>query len=157
VSLIQNILDETVKNRERGLDYAAYAVPGDPRDSASRLKILSWSRNEQLDQLLERFACRTPAGIRSAARQIELWDELLPRVHEVLRGLDADFVRTGQGENVRVVFDVDMGALYYTRLGSNAVLFGATLDQEEVNNGRCERDMYRMVAQIEAVCTTFGA
>ncbi len=55
-----------------------------------------------------------------------------------------------------VVFDIDMGGFYLTRIGSHAVLFGATLDQEEVNNGRCEREMYRMAAQIEAVCTAHG-
>ncbi len=75
---------------------------------------------------------------------------------KALGSLDGEFVKTGQGENVRVVFDVDMGGLYYTRIGSHAVLFGATLDQEEVNNGRCEKEMSRMVAQIEDVCTSHG-
>jgi hypothetical protein len=158
MSLIQNILDDTVMKRERGLDYAAYAVTGDARaDCEARLEVLYRSRSEQLDELLEKFACETPSGTRTATQQVDLWEKLLPRVHEALRALDWDFVRTGQGENVRVVFDLDMGGLYYTRLGSHAVLFGATLDQEEVNNGRCERDMYRMVSQIETVCTSYGA
>jgi hypothetical protein len=154
MSLIQNILDDTVQDRKRGLDYAAYAVTRDSGAAGeSELRILLRSHHIQIEILLKKFGCvgRTPT------EQVELWEQLLPRVHGALRGLDREFVRTGQGENVRVVFDIDMGGLYYTRIGTHAVLFGATLDQDEVNNGRCERDMYRMVAQIEAVSTSHGA
>ncbi|MGC9945011.1 MAG: hypothetical protein ABSF64_01330 [Bryobacteraceae bacterium] len=151
MSLIQNILDNTVTEHEHGLDYAAYAVIIDPAEHS--LEILGRALHPQLGKLLKNFACEG----RTADQQKERWEELLRQVHKALAGLDDDFVGAGQGENVRVVFDLDMGGVYYTRLGRHAVLFGATLDQEEVNNGQCERDMYRMVAQIEAVSTTQGS
>jgi hypothetical protein len=155
---IQDILCETV-SRARGLDYAAYAVAcaadpdGDHGREEPKLVIVNQQYNPQLTDLLRRFACAT----RTADRQVQIWHDLFPLVHKALVGLDHQFVDTGQGENVRVVFDIDMGGFYYTRLGSHAVLFGATLDQEEVNNGRCEREMHRMVGQLEAIFTAHGA
>jgi hypothetical protein len=154
MSIIQDILDDTIQHSTRGLDYAAYAVrlPQGTGDGGE-LKVLIDSRNEaQVAFLLRRFGF----GGRVPEEQFNLWGKLVPRVDKVLRGLDGEFVRTGQGESVRVVFDIDMGGLYYTRIGSHAVVFGATLDQEEVNNGRCEKQMSRMVAQIEDVCTAHG-
>jgi hypothetical protein len=159
-SIIQNILDDTIKldgkNKKgaRGLDYAAYAVMAPPvKGKGGGLEVVNEARNEsQLSDRLDRFACsgRTPD------QQFDTWKELLGQVDKALRSLDGEFIKTGQGETVRVVFDIDMGGIYYTRIGTHAVLFGATLDQEEVNNGRCEREMYRMVAQIEDVCTAHG-
>jgi hypothetical protein len=157
-SVIQDILHDTM-TRSRGLDYAVYAVTdaSDPDLAAAegppKLLILNRSRGEQLSYRLERFAFLG----RTADHQVDLWEGILHRIHSALRSLDPEFVTTGQGANVRVVFDVDMGGFFYTRLGSQAVLFGATLDQAEVNNGRCEREMYHLTSQIEAVFTAHGA
>ena len=154
-SIIQNILDDTVRHA-RGLDYALYAVrhPGldQELETGPEPEFVESLNVKQLDDLLERLACRD----RTPDEQRDLWKKHLRRVDRALRDLDKEFVETGQGETVRVVLDLDMGGLYYTRIDSRAVLFGATLDQEEVNNGRCEREMSRMVAQIEAVCTIHG-
>ena len=156
-SLILDILNETVSDQTHGLDYAAYVILSDDskkekQKSAPNLAIIE-ARNDQVNDLLSRFGCR----VRSAQEQFDLWRDLLLQLNMAIKSLDAIFARTGQGENVRIVFDIDMGGFYYTRLSSNAFLFGATLDQEEVNNGRCEREMYRMVAQIEAIFTVHGA
>lgn len=159
-SVIQDILDDTM-TRAQGLDYAVYAVTYNPPPGGAateihgspKLIVLNRSRNEQLTRRLQRFAFRT----RTADRQVELWEITLHKVNDALRTLDSEFIKTGQGENVRVVLDVDMGGFFYTRLGRHAVLFGVTLDQAEVNSGRCEREMYQMVAQIEAVSTAYGA
>ncbi len=62
-----------------------------------------------------------------------------------------------KGKMCRVVFDLDMGGFFYTRTGSHAILFGATLDQAEVNNRHCDEEMRGMVAEIEVVCTAHGA
>jgi hypothetical protein len=149
-SLIQEIMDYNLK-RPGGLDYAAYALAQGPELVIERL--ITSSNDRQLADLLRRLACtgRTPA------KQIELWNQLLPTTHRAMCELDRAFATTGQGENVRIVFDVDMGGFFYTRLGSHAVLFGATLDQAQVNNGRCEQVMRSIVSQIEAKCTAHGA
>jgi hypothetical protein len=157
-SIIKDILDDTVKKQSGGLDFAAYAVatnlPENVDDTKGRykLKIMCESRNPQLGSLLEKFACES----RTPDEQFKVWQDLLHKVDVALRRLDRDFINAGQGENVRVVFDVDMGGFYYTRLTSNAVLFGAALDQAEVNNGRCEMEMHGIVAQIQAVFTVHG-
>jgi hypothetical protein len=148
-SVIQGILDNYVLGRG-GLDYAAYALTQGRKVLEDRLL---WSHNRQLASLLRRFGF----GDRTEEQQIALWKGLLQVIHEALCQLDEAFVKTGQGENVRVVFDVDMGGLFYTRTGSHAILFGATLDQAEVNNRRCEDEMRSMVAEIELVCTAHGA
>jgi hypothetical protein len=158
-SVIQDILDDTMLC-SRGLDYAAYATSSpSPRlvgrvaDAETSLTVVNWQHNKPLiSRRLQRFAFET----RTVEQQVNLWTAVLYKIYHVLQILDVEFVKTGQGENVRLVFDVDMGGFFYTRIGRHAVLFGATLDQAEVNSGRCEREMYHMVAQIEAVCTAYG-
>jgi hypothetical protein len=155
--IIQEILDSTIgaPRRPPGLNYAVYAtshLPG--RKGEPNLVILNRSGDRRhLEALLTKFAGPTV----SADAQRALWDEALQSVHRCLLALDKELMKTGQGENIRVVLDIDMGGLYYTRLGTHAVLFGCTLDQAEVNNGRCEKEMHHMVSQIQAVFTAHGA
>jgi hypothetical protein len=155
--IIQEILDSTVgaPRHPPGLNYVVYAVSSLPgRKGEPDLLILNRSGNRQhLEALLTKFT--GPTG--SADAQRILWDELLQSVHRCMLALDKELVKAGQGENIRVVLDIDMGGLYYTRLGTHAVLFGCTLDQAEVNNGRCEKEMQHMVSQIQAVFTAHGA
>ena len=155
-SIIEDILDDTVKKQNGGLDFAVYAVAVvNSEDTAAhhKLKVIAKSRNDQLGESLDRFACKG----RTPGEQFKAWEDLLHKVDGALRRLDRDFINAGQGQNVRVIFDVDMGGFFYERLTSNSVLFAATLDQAEVNNGRCEMEMHRMVSQIQALFTVHGA
>ena len=78
-------------------------------------------------------------------------------MHYALTALDNELVRAGLGENVRVVLDVDMGGYFYHRVNSHTILFGATLDQAQINNGQCDREMKQMVSELQAVFTAHGA
>ena len=148
---IQGILTHHLKDRE-GLDYAAFVrVKIDPEGNDS-LDIMHEGHHEQIPDLLVRFAM----GSRTDDEQVELWGKLIREVHAAMNSLDKHFIRVGQGRNVRVVFDVDMGGIYCTRIGSYAFVFGATLDQAEVNNRRCEEDMRKIVSEIEAIFTAHG-
>jgi hypothetical protein len=149
-SIIQDVLDNTVRTErpQIGLNYVIYGVTG-----VSGIRVVASSCNEKyLEKLLERFAgpCET------VNEQLELWNKLLPKIHAALTSLDEDLVQTGQGENVRAVFDVDMGGFFYNRISTHALLFGATLDQAQINNGRCDREMQQMVSEIQAVFTAHG-
>ncbi len=157
-SIVQDVLDNTVKNRRPpiGLNYVVYAVQTYPDNAKGELglAVIGRSSNHKyLKLLLERFSgpCNTPE------EQISLWDQLLPKVHSTLTALDHELVTAGQGENVRVVLDVDMGGYFYYRINSHTVLFGATLDQAQINNGQCDREMKQMVSEIQAVFTAQGA
>ena len=133
-----------------GLDYVAY-TPTQGREVM--MKDLKAAHSTQPTVLLRNFAL----GKRTVTEQVRLWEELMPVVHAALFDLDRSFVRTGQGENVRVVFDIDMGAFYYTRIGSHAFLFGATLNQAHVNNRKCEEEMQSIATEIATICTAHGA
>jgi hypothetical protein len=157
-SIVQDVLDNTVKLRRPpiGLNYVAYAVETYPDDAKgeSGLLIIGRSYNHKyLKQLLGRFS--GPGA--TPDEQISLWEQLLPRVHHTMTVLDRELVRAGLGENVRVVLDVDMGAYIYHRINSHTVLFGATLDQAQISNGQCNREMKQMVSELQAVFTAHGA
>jgi hypothetical protein len=158
ISIVQDVLDAKVKLKKSlvGLNYAAYAVQTYPAGTSGEadLQIVYKSYNEKyLKYLLKRFS--GPSD--TLEEQVLLWDELLSKVHRVTLGLDDELVKTGQGQNVRIVLDVDMGGFFYNRINSHAILFGATLDQAQVNNGSCDIEMQQMVSEIQAVFTAHGA
>lgn len=157
-SIVQDVLDSTVKLRRPpvGLNYAAYAVETYPEDARREpiLQVVGWSSHRKyLKQLLDRFA--GPSS--TPEEQITLWVQLLPKVHRAITALDAELVRAGLGENVRAVLDVDMGGYFYRRVNSHSVLFGATLDQAQITNGQCDKEMKQMVSELQAVFTAHGA
>lgn len=156
-SIVQDVLDNTVKLRRPpiGLNYVAYAVETyDDAKGEPSLFIIGRSYNHKyLKQLLGRFS--GPGA--TPDEQISLWEQLLPRVHHTLTALDHELVRAGLGENVRVVLDVDMGGYFYHRINSHTILFGATLDQAQISNGQCNREMKQMVSELQAVFTAHGA
>jgi hypothetical protein len=158
ISIVQDVLDATVKRKTSliGLNYAAYAVQtySAGMNGAPDLLIVNKSYNEKyLKYLLERFS----GPSNTLDEQVGLWEQLLPKVHKAMISLDYQLVKTGQGENVRVVLDVDMGGFLYNRIDSHTVLFGATLDQAQMNNGSCDKEMQQMVSEIQAVFTAHGA
>ena len=157
-SIVQDVLDTAVKTKTSliGLNYAAYAVQTYPAGISGEagLLIIGKSYNQRyLEYLLKRFA--GPSD--TLEEQIKRWDQLVPKLHKAMLSLDGQLVQTGQGENARVVFDVDMGGFFYNRINSHSVLFGATLDQAQVNNGSCDKEMQNMTAEIQAVFTAHGA
>jgi len=150
-SIVQDVLDNSVRLRRppAALNYAAYAV-----EVEESLQVIYWSSNiGYMKQLLDRFA--GPSS--KPEEQIAIWQELLPKIHDAVVKLDDAMVKAGQGENIRAVFDVDMGGFIYSRVNRHTILFGATLDQAKINNGHCEREMKQMVSELQAVFTTHGA
>ncbi len=158
VSIVQDVLDNAVKFRRPpiGLNYAAYAVQTYPDNAKGEpgLAVISRSSHEKyLKQLLDRFS--GPGS--TPEEQIALWEQLLPRVHNAMTALDPDLINAGLGENVRVVLDVNMGGYFYHRINSHSILFGAALDQAQISNGLCDREMKQMVSELQAVFTAYGA
>ena len=158
ISIIQEVLDHAIQKLQppAGLNYAAYAVqiyPGGPGGETG-LRIVCKSCNSKH---LKRVQSRFSGPGASEEQQVLLWEQLLPKLHDSLVRLDEELFKTGQGGNVRAVFDVDMGGFFYDRINSQTILFGATLDQSQINNGQCDREMKQMVSEIQAVFTAHGA
>ena len=157
-SVIQEIIDDTMAHA-KGLDYAAYAIVGGSAahrqagDSARQITISNQARSGSLKGRLTNLALSD----RSEDEQVALWRQILQSVHANLEELNTKLISAGQGSCARAVLDVHMGGFFYSRLDRQSVLFGATIDQTQVNSGRCEREMYHMVAQIEAVFLAHGA
>ncbi len=152
-SIVQAILDHTIKRRGSvGLNYAAYAVDvyPDKAESEPIMQIVNRSANHKyLKKLLQRFG----GPSNTPEEQIDLWEQVLPKLHSSFRGLDRDLLIAGQGENVRIVLDIDMGGFFYHRVSSHSMLFGVTLEQMLINSGQCDREMRQIVSEIQAVFT----
>jgi hypothetical protein len=157
-SIVQDVLDHAIQKQRppAGLNYAAYAVQTYPDSPSGEtgLRIVCKSCNYKH---LKRLRNHYSGPSTTAEQQVLLWEELLPKLHIAFVRLDQELFKTGQGENVRVVLDVDMGGFFYDRINSQTILFGATLDQSQVNNGQCDKEMRQMVSEIQAVFTAHGA
>jgi hypothetical protein len=126
--------------RSDGIDYAA--IFDDANGHVSKTDICHQD-GQKLKWQMERFAL--PG---SSADQVAVWDAIALRIHESLLQLDPSFAASGQGANVRVVFDTDMGGFIYTRLHSGRFLFAAALDQVSLNDDSCDRDVQNLVHAI---------
>jgi hypothetical protein len=127
-----------------GIEYAALfdVAPGGP------VKVL-WTVDPSLARHLRRFALVPPdADDKAAEGQVAAWDAVALRLHAGLAALDGAFAATGQGENVRAVFDIDMGGLFLTRIHPSRFLFAATLNQAVMNDDSCDRDVRALVRAI---------
>ena len=135
---------EEVVQWSDAIEYAAlYDVTPD-----GPVKVLS-STAPHLGRHLRRFALvPADADDTAAASQVAEWDRAARHLHDGLAALDRAFVATGQGENVRAVFDIDMGGFFFTRLHPTRFLFAATLDQAVMNDDSCDRDVRALVRAI---------
>ena len=140
---LPEVFEEIVRWSD-GIEYAALfdVTPGGP------VKVL-WTTDPRLGRHLRRFALAPgDADDTVAAGQVAAWDAVAAGLHAGLAALDPEFAATGQGENVRAVFDIDMGGFFFTRLHPTRFLFAATLDQAVMNDDSCDRDVRALVRAI---------
>lgn len=140
---LPEVFEEVVQWSD-AIEYAALfdVTPDGP------VKVLC-STDPHLGRHLRRFAlATTDADDKAAETQVAEWDRAALHLHAGLTGLDRAFAATGQGENVRAVFDVDMGGFFYTRVHAARFLFAATLDQAVMNDDSCDRDVRALVRAI---------
>ena len=127
-----------------GIEYAALfdVTPAGP------VKVL-WTADPRIARHLHRFALApADAADEAAGGPVAEWDRVAVHLHAGLAGLDRAFTPTGQGENVRAVFDIDMGGFFFTRIHPTRFLFAATLDQAVMNDDSCDRDVRALVRAI---------
>lgn len=128
-------------------DAIEYAALFDVTD-AGPVKVLC-AADESIARHLKRFALLPAAGDEKATEnQVAAWDAVAVRLHSGLIALDAAFAPAGQGENVRAIFDIDMGGFIFTRIHPTRFLFAATLDQSVMNDDSCDRDVRALVRAI---------
>jgi len=119
------------------IDYAAiFGVGPDGRLT----KQLECIHDGQIQQNLRRFALPP----QDAREQVAIWDAIAEETIRSLEQLDKALASSGHGNNVRVVFDVDMGGFIYLRLSPHRFLFAATLDQRFFNDNTFDADVLRL-------------
>lgn len=136
--------------------------------------LLSWGNgkviHEQIDaRKIEAWCGHLPMIVppgqvpryRSVQDQVESWRQLARNIHGEKQTLDRMLAQANQGNNRRFVFDCDYGGLFFWYLRppdpGNSVenglfLFGATLSQREMSNGRAEQRflmLYHALNNIE--------
>jgi hypothetical protein len=101
-----------------------------------------------------------PAKQRTAKDQVEYWRHLAGQIHRRMGELDAMVEPAHQGHNRRLVFDCEYGGLFFRYLRvpdpTNAVdtglyLFGATLNQMEMTNGRAEQHFQLLLEALNHI------
>jgi hypothetical protein len=128
-----------------GLDFALLSLGDGERlvEEADMRQIEAWCENLPKVQIGSE-----PPRLRTAEDQVEFWRQLASRIHERMKDLDQLVELAHQGHNRRLVFDCEYGGIFfrYLRLPDPAkkvdtglYLFGATLNQTEMSNGRAER------------------
>lgn len=119
------------------IDYAAIFGVGPDGHLTKQLECI---HDGQIQQNLRRFALPS----QDAREQVAVWDAIAEETIRSLGRMNDALASSGHGNNVRVVFDVDMGGFVYLRLGPHRFLFAATLDQRFLNDNSFDADVLRL-------------
>jgi hypothetical protein len=133
-----------VSTLKGGLDYAALV-----REDGERLEE-AWNAKQiraRLDHLPRvADAPGAPRQVRTEDDQLRFWQAAALHLHRSMATLDAAIAPAHHGHNRRLVFDAEYGGLFFIYLrppdahGDCLYLFGATLNQEEMNLKTADRD-----------------
>jgi hypothetical protein len=137
-----------------GLDFALLAL-GDGEvlvEEADLRQVKAWGEN-----LPKVKVDNAPARLRTATDQVEFWRQIATRIHERMKELDQLVETAHQGHNRRLVFDCEYGGLFFrylrlpdptNRVDTGLYLFGATLNQMEMTNGRAEQHFHLLLEAL---------
>jgi len=125
-----------------GLDYVLLALGDGERreEEADMRQIQEWCANLPKVKIGE-----DPARLRTADDQLAFWRQLAARIHERMQELDRLVEMGHQGHNRCLVFDCEFGGFFFrylrrpdptSQVDTGVYLFGATLNQTEMLNGR---------------------
>lgn len=128
-----------------GLDFAVLGHGDGERlaEEADMRQIQAWCENLPKVKVGDE-----PPRARTANDQVEFWRQIAARIHERMKELDQLVETAYQGHNRRLVFDCEYGGLFFrylrlpdpaNRVDTGLYLFGATLNQTEMTNGRAEQ------------------
>jgi hypothetical protein len=140
-----------------GLDYAVLALgDGEQLEEAANLRqIRAWCPNLPKVKVGDE-----PPHLRTAEDQVESWRRLAAQIHERMKDLDALVAPARQGRTRRLVFDVEFGGLFFRYLrqpdprdplDAGLYLFGATLNQTEMSNGRAEQHFQLLLEALDHI------
>lgn len=140
-----------------GLDFAMLALgDGERLEEEVNLKqIDAWCMNLPKVQV-----GNEPAKARTGKDQAEFWRCVAARIHERMKDLDALVEMAHQGHNRRLVFDCEYGGLFFrylrlpdpvNKVDTGLYLFGATLNQTEMTNGRAEQQFQLLLEALHHI------
>ena len=140
-----------------GLDYANLTFGDGERleEEFDASQIKSWCHN-----LPKVMVGDNPPRLRTVEDQIEFWRSLASLIHQRMNELDSLIELAHQGRNRRLVVDAEYGGFYfkYLRLpdpgnkgDSGLFLFGATLNQSEMNNGNAEQHFQYLLEALDNI------
>ena len=136
---VQKLIRDSVRH-SGVIDYAALF---DVRDGVPVRTDACYADRRRIEWQMRRFALPgTPAD------QVAIWDAIAAQLYAAVSEMDKNFASSGQGENGRVVFDIDMGGMFFTRIHRDRFLFAVTLDQTCMNDNSSDRAVRRLVRQI---------
>jgi hypothetical protein len=127
-----------------GLDYAVLALGDGERleEEADLRRVRAWCPH------LPKLTSADGPRPRTPEEQVELWRKLAGEIHAHRAELDATIAGARQGRNRRLVFDLEFGGIFFKylrlrdprdELDTSLYLFGATLNQSEMDSGRAEQ------------------
>jgi hypothetical protein len=101
-----------------------------------------------------------PARCRTADDQVRFWREAAGQIHQRMPELDAIIECARHGRNRRLVFDAEFGGFYFkylrhpdprSKTDTGLYLFGATLNQVEVDSRRADNHFDLLLAALASI------
>jgi hypothetical protein len=140
-----------------GLDFAQLRFgDGEIQEEAFHLKqIAAWC--EHLPKV--RIGDEPPRP-RTAEDQLNFWRQLASEIHIHMRELDQLVAVANQGHNRRLVFDCEYGSIFFhylrmpdpsSQVDTGIYLFGASLNQMEMLNGRAEHHFHLLYESLRNI------
>lgn len=140
-----------------GLDYAMLALgDGERLEEATNMRqVRAWCPH-----LPKVKSGDGPLHIRDADEQVERWRQLAAQIHQHIEELDRLIEPAQQGRNRRLIFDTEFGGLFFRYLrqpdprnphDTGLYLFGATLNQMEITNGRAEHHFQLLLEALKHI------
>jgi hypothetical protein len=141
-----------------GLDYALLAYgDGDRLEEAVDARQVQ-ARCPHLPKV--QFAEGEPPRARTADDQVQAWREQAQRIHERMGELDGLIEPAHHGRNRRLVFDAEFGGMFFkylrlsdprSKVDTGLYLFGATLNQVEMNSRRADSHFHLLLEALEHI------
>jgi len=159
----QRAFDYYVLKLKGGLDYAILA------DQNGNARVMA-ADEKQIQKRLAYYPNLTgpdgtAIGERNAKQQIVFWHETAKMLHQQMEVLDKIVGPARQGRNRRILFDVQYGGFYFVYLrlpdprdthAGCLYLFGATLNQEEINHKASDHHFDMLLAALRNIYRNIG-
>jgi hypothetical protein len=86
---------------------------------------------------------------RNYKQQNERYKNIAKKLHDIIDLVNHEFEELGQGILIRTIFDVKKGGVFYYHISDDEYIFGATVDQDNMNNNSADNLLRNITKKIK--------